>query len=161
LPWYDNVVLLRAFDPGWSGKGLALHYLIFDQKLFRLNGTSPGIHEVNARAPIRLTEANVADYLRFFCLFVHGQEGPFYILENVGDPLLPDDGSLAPYVKHITPLVYEGADEEGRFLFNGLVMYSNALFVTNFAVQPTGLIEMLDDEPVASDLPFRIPFALS
>lgn len=161
LPWYDNVVLLRIRDPGWSRKDLALHYLVMEQALFRLNGTSPAIHEVNAKAPLRLSGENVADYLRFFCLFVHGQEGPFYVLERPDDPLLPGRESLQPYEKHIKAVSHDGIDDKGRFLLSGLVMYSNALFITNFAVQPTGMIEMLDDEPVASDLPFRISFALS
>lgn len=161
LPWYDNVVLLRIRDSGWSRKDLALHYLVMEQALFRLNGTSPAIHEVNAKAPIRLSEENVADYLRFFCLFVHGQEGPFYVLERPDDPLLPGKGSLQPYEMHIKAVSHDGIDDKGRFLLSGLVMYSNALFVANFAVQPTGMIEMLDDDPVASDLPFKVPFALS
>lgn len=161
LPWYENVVLLRIRDPRWSSDDLLLHYLVMDQALFRLNGTSPAIHEVNAKAPLRLSDANVADYLRFFCLFVHGEEGPFYLLERPDDPLLPGRNSLQPYKKHIKAISYNGMNDKGHFLLSGLVMYSNALFVANFAVQPTGMIEMLDDEPVASDLPFRIPFALS
>ncbi len=160
LPWYENVVLLRIYDPGWSREDLALHYIVLNQKLFRLNGTSPGIHEVNAKAPLLLTEENVADYLRFFCLFVHGQEGPFYLLERPDDPLLPDKRALQPYEKLIRSVSYDGINDKGHFLLSGLVMYSNALFVANFAVQPTGMIAMLDDEPVASDLPFRISFAL-
>lgn len=160
-PWYENVVLLRIRDPRWSSDDLVLHYLVMEKALFRLNGTSPAIHEVNAKAPLRLSEENVADYLRFFCLFVHGEEGPFYLLERPDDPLLPGRNSLQPYEKHLKAVSYDGINEKGHFLLSGLVMYSNALFFANFAVQPTGMIRMLDDEPVASDLPFRIPFVLS
>lgn len=161
LPWYDNVVLLRLYDPGWSKKNLALHYLIMGQNLFRLDGTSPPIHEVNAKAPLQLTEQTAADYLRFFCLFVHGEGGPFYLLERLDDPLVADNTALQRYQAHIGPLRQVGVNEKGHFLMRGLVMYLNALFVVNFAVQPTGMIEMLDDNPLAADLPIRISFPLS
>nr|WP_321512335.1 hypothetical protein [uncultured Hyphomonas sp.] len=161
LPWYDNVALLRLYDPGWSKKNLALHYLIMGQNLFRLNGASPPIHEVNAKAPLRLTEETAADYLRFFCLFVHGEDGPFYLLERLDDPFVADNTALQPFEEHIGPVRHKGVNEKGHFLMSGLVWYSNALFVTNFAVQPTGMVEMLDDEPVAADLPIRISFPLS
>jgi len=33
------------------------------------------------------------------------------------------------------------------------VYYSNALFEAQYLIQPSGMVEMLDDEPVAADLP--------
>ena len=39
---------------------------------------------------------------------------------------------------------------------NAVVFYSNALFYADFAVQPTGMIEMLDDEPISADLPTKV-----
>ena len=51
---------------------------------------------------------------------------------------------------------FEGVNEQGHFLCDAVVFYSNALFIANFAVQPTGMIEMLDDEPIAADLPTKV-----
>lgn len=65
LPWYENVALIRLTDPTWRDKKLVLYYLTSNRNLFRLNGTSPPIHEVNSEAPIKLSQANAADYLRF------------------------------------------------------------------------------------------------
>jgi hypothetical protein len=39
---------------------------------------------------------------------------------------------------------------------NAVVYYSNALFIATFAVQPGGMIEMLNDEPIAADLPVKV-----
>jgi hypothetical protein len=39
---------------------------------------------------------------------------------------------------------------------DAVVYYSNALFIANFAVQPSGMIEMLNDEPIAADLPVKV-----
>ncbi len=68
-------------------------------ELWHLDGTSPPIHKVNDTFGIKLPsvpraeengepgELSEADqktllgYLRFFCEFVHGEEGPFYIID--------------------------------------------------------------------------------
>ena len=65
LPFYENVVLVRVQDPTWVPGHLTIYYLTEQGNLYRLNGTSPPIHEVNGKAPIRVTEENVLEYLRF------------------------------------------------------------------------------------------------
>lgn len=159
LPFYDNVALIRVRDPNWVNKKLNIYYLTDQGNLFRLNGTSPPIHEVNAKAPIKVTEENVLEYLRFFCFFVRGEEGPFYVAEGMEDPNIPsdmDDTTRSVVEGTIRPATYEGQNDQGHYLCDAVVFYSNALFIANFSVQPTGMIEMLDDEPIAADLPVRV-----
>ncbi len=159
LPFYDRVVLVRVKDPSWTPKNLYIYYLTVDGNLYRLNGTSPPIHEVNALAPIKVTEENVLEYLRFFCFFVRGEEGPFLITEDIDDPDLPkdmDDKTRSVVAGTAREATYEGKNEQAYFLCDGVVFYSNALFIAKFAVQPTGMIEMLDDEPIAVDLPSKV-----
>lgn len=159
VPFYERVVLIRVRDSSWSPKNLNVYYLTLDGNLFRLNGTSPPIHEVNAKAPIKVTEQNVLDYLRFFCFFVRGEEGPFLIAEDMENPYLPknmDDQTRTAIENTIRPASYEGKNEQGFFLCDGVVFYSNALFIANFAVQPTGMIEMLDDDPIATNLTSKV-----
>jgi hypothetical protein len=159
LPWYEHVQLVRATDARWS-VDLGVYFLYGPGgKLRRLQGGSAPIHEVNARAPIRLNEENVLAYLRFFCFFVRGEEGPFYIADSIDDPLIPRDiesdarsaiaGALhAPSVN--------GRDEDGRFLCSATVFYANVLFESSFAVESNGQIEMIEDDPLVADLPHRI-----
>lgn len=159
LPFYENVVLIRLKDRSWGKPRLAVYFLADQGMLFRLNGTSPPIHEVNAKAPIRVTEENVLEYLRFFCFFVRGEEGPFLIAESMEDPYIPqtDDAKTRAVIEGtVRPASYEGKNEQGYFLCDAVVYYSNALFIANFAVQPSGMIEMLSDEPIAADLPVRV-----
>jgi len=160
LPWYEAFRLVRLTDPAWPVEHLAIYYLVSPAgDLYRLNGTSPPIHEVNATAPLRLDGGNVLDYLRFFCFFVRGEEGPFHIAESVDDPVLPqevDRKTRAVFEGTLRPATYEGRDGQGRFLCDAVVFYADALFFANFAVQPTGMTEMIDDEPIAADLPARI-----
>ncbi len=159
MPFYDNVVLIRLRDKSWGKSKLNIYYLTDQGNLFRLNGTSPPIHEVNAKAPIKVTEDNVIEYLKFFCFFVRGEEGPFLIAESMDDPYIPqnmDPKTKAVIEGTVRAATYEGKNDQGHFLCDAVVFYSNALFIANFAVQPSGMIEMLDDEPIAADLPVKV-----
>lgn len=159
LPFYETVALIRVKDPNWIDPNLEIYYLTDQGNLFRLNGTSPPIHEVNAKAPVKINEENVLEYLRFFCFFVRGEEGPFYIAESMEDPNMPtdmDDTTRSVIEGTIRPASLEGVNEQKHLLCDAVVFYSNALFIANFAVQQTGMIEMLDDEPIAADLPVKI-----
>ncbi|PZP57464.1 MAG: hypothetical protein DI586_00065 [Micavibrio aeruginosavorus] len=159
LPFYDNVALIRLKDRSWGKPKLAIYYLTMEGNLFRLNGTSPPIHEVNAKAPVKITDDNVLEYLRFFCFFVRGEEGPFLIAETMDDPYIPanlDPKTKAVIEGTVRAASYEGKNEQGYFMCDAVVYYSNALFIANFAVQPSGMIEMLDDEPIAADLGVKV-----
>ena len=122
LPFYDQVALVRLEDPGW---GRDLYFLWIEEELIRLNGRSPPIHHVNARQ-IQLADWNVLDYLRFFCTFIEGEEGPFL-------------------TEHES---YEGRQDDGRYRCTGLVTYGGAKFRAGFAIAPGGEVEMLWDEQV-------------
>lgn len=164
LPFYDEVVLVQVQDSTWSPGHLKVYYLTEKGNLFRLNGTSPPIHEINAKAPVKITEDNVLEYLRFFCFFVRGEEGPFLIAEDMNNADMPktmDPQTRSVIEGTVRPATYEGRNEQGFYLCDAVVFYANALFIANFAVQPTGMIEMLDDEPIAADLPIRVDAPIS
>ena len=158
IPFYNGLAMIRVVDSLWPNKKLRIYYLTEQGNLYRLNGTSPPIHEVNNKGFVTVTEENVLDYLRFFCFFVRGEEGPFLISEDANDPLLPemDEATKNAFANVLRPASYEGKDEKGNFRCDAVVFYSNALFLANFSIQPTGMIEMLDDEPILADLPIRV-----
>ena len=158
LPFYNGLAMIRVWDSLWPNKKLRIYYLTEQGNLYRLNGTSPPIHEVNGKGFVNVTEENVLEYLRFFCFFVRGEEGPFLISEDANDPLLPemDEATKNAFANVLRPASYEGKDEKGNFRCDAIVFYSNALFLANFSVQPSGMIEMLDDEPVLPEIPVRV-----
>ncbi len=158
LPFYNGLAMIRITDSLWPNKKLKIFYVTEQGNLYRLNGTSPPIHDVNNKGFVNVTEENVLEYLRFFCFFVRGEEGPFLISEDVNDPLLPqmDEATKNAFANVLRPASYEGKDEKGNFRCDAVVFYSNALFLANFSVQPSGMIEMLDDEPILQDLPIRV-----
>lgn len=164
LPFYDTVQMIRVKDPDWSPENLFIYYLILDGKLFRLNGTSPAIHEVNRQAPVRIDEGNCLDYLEFFCFFVRGEEGPFLIAQSIGDTYVPkplDPPVRMDLSRAIRPAVIKEKDTEGNILVEATVYYSNAVFLAEFKIMPSGMVEMMDDEPILSDLPAKIDAPLS
>ena len=142
LPFYEQVVLIRLRDRTWLPENLQIFYLANQGQLTRLDGTSPPIHQTNADAPVRLNDDNVLDYLRFFCFFVRGEDGPFLVAESMdtyGMPKSMDDTTRKAIEGTIRPASFEGKNAEGYWLCDAIVFYSNALFFSNFAVQPTGM----------------------
>lgn len=164
LPFYaDNVQLIRLHDQTWTNH-LYIYYLQNRDNLFRLNGTSPPIHEVNANAPIQLNEFNILAYLRFFCFFVRGEEGPFLIFESLNQPEIPDISDAeerAKLEKNAYLARFNGIDADRNFLTAGIVWLGNAVFAAQFKIQPTGMIEMESDEPVLGNLETKIKAPLS
>lgn len=164
LPWYRDVVLLRVTDGRWRRTGLALYYLGMPaaephRALYRLNGTSPPIHEVNRIVPLSLDAATALGYLKFFCFFVRGEEGPFYLFESLDDPLVPRDvgGEVHNLLGNAaSPTSFDGHEDDGGYRYSAVVWYSTALFAANFKVHPTGMVEMLGDDPIAGNLPGSI-----
>lgn len=159
LPFYEDVVLIRLQDDTWGKENLNVFYLAKEGELTRLDGTSLPIHDTNRTAPIHVSEDNVLDYLRFFCFFVRGEDGPFLICEDMNEPGLPkapDQATARAIEGTLRPATYEGQNVEGHYMCDAIVYYANALFLANFAIQPTGMIEMLEDNPLLQDLPMRV-----
>ncbi len=157
LPFYKNVALVRVADSSWD-KGIGPFWFLAKQgQMFHLDGSSTPIHEANELAPVEITEENALDYLRFFCYFVHGDEGPFLIIEDIEDDAFDhskmDDAMRKVIEGSIQPASYEGKNEKGEFQTTGMVLYGDALFAARFSMTENGLIEMTDDEPIAADLP--------
>lgn len=126
-----------------------------------LDFTSAPIHELNPRA-LKIDDAADAEaYLRFFCFAIAGDEGRFFITERVDDLHLEPDAELEPdtaakleeslhSVRRLTP---EADDEEWQYRFSSPILYGDALFEAAFLVDRAGMVTMVDDLPIATDLP--------
>lgn len=156
LPFYDNVTLIEFTDPQWLPEGVRVCFLELEGNLYRLNGTSPPIHEVNAKAPIVLNDDCLLTYLVFFCFFVRGEEGPFYILETPESGFLPDLPDSPDIFEYSRKARSWGRGEDENWRVSATVFYSNAVFSADFIVQQTGMIEMADDTPLLSDLSVKV-----
>ncbi|MBO0322760.1 hypothetical protein J0X14_10665 [Muricauda sp. CAU 1633] len=156
-------------------------YLLFDFNWadpfnFRssfVDGSSGYIHDIwheqsqavdkdfSLDSPIKIME-----YLRFFCWAVEGDEGHFILPTQDEMPWakVPDKYSLGIdfYRKLIRTGEVKEKEDSGvtkAIIEDISVVYGTALFTAAFEVDvENGTLEMVDDEPVAADLPFEIPF---
>ena len=159
LPFYKDIALVEINDTAWNPNIGPFWFLAKQGTLFLLDGSSSPIHDANEAGPIVITENNALDYMRFFCFFVHGDEGPFFVVEDINYPAL-DTAKMEPGIKQtlenaILPATYEGKTEKGVHETTGMILYGNALFSARFAITDNGMIEMIDDEPIAADLPVK------
>jgi ankyrin repeat protein len=136
-----------------------LYYLKHRGQTYRLKGTSPPIHEVNAKAAIKLNRDNVLDYLRYFCFFVRGEEGPFLIAEGVEQKEIPQfaNETAENLRKVLRPAYFNGFNEkEDKFYAMASVYYGNAIFLADFEIAEAGMILMICDYPVLADLSAKV-----
>lgn len=159
LPFYTTIGLVKVDDTVWPGNTGPFWFLAKQGRMFLLDGSSAPIHDANEADPIKVTEDNALEYLRFFCYFVHGDEGPFLIVEDINHPAI-DQASLDPAMRKVIeealrPAALEGKTPDGNIETSAMVLYGNALFAARFSMTENGMIEMIDDEPIAADLPVK------
>lgn len=141
LSFYPKAQLWEFTSPG---VGASKAYLVGSSgRAIHLDGTSPVIHDYNRRNGLELsTAASAADYLRFFCANVWGEEGAFRIVEHASD--LPE-GASAEMKTFVSPLEVTRAGDNWEI--SATTLYSDTLFKAHYRVLPDGTIEMIDDEP--------------
>lgn len=159
MPFYTTVALIKVDDKSWAPGTGPFWYLAKQGKMFLLDGTSAPIHDANEADPVKVTEANALDYLKFFCYFVHGDEGPFFVVEQIEHPALDLtklDGTKRRVIEDaLRPAAFEGKAASGNLETSAMILYGNALFAARFSITENGMIEMTDDQPVAADLPIK------
>lgn len=163
-PGFDAVEVLFQFEDDDRQKKSQLA-LLGPEIAFWVTGASPGLHELNSmrredgKPHLDIsTEESAAEYLRFFCSAVHGDDGPFRIV--------PTSDELAAHMKtgelfEIPDGVFsdsamarvEGEADETAWQTNAPILYANALFRGHFRIQRSGMVEMLEDDVIANDLP--------
>lgn len=162
LSWWEGIELVIARDPEWQGRHSfdnSVGAWLRDEHLHRLDGTSPPIHTMNAKLPPAFNDQNVLSYLGFFCYFMHAEEGPFVIVQSADDPIIPKNAPEESLALMPRPAQVLRQDEQG-YHCEALVWYSDALFLSNFIVRESGMVEMINDEPLVSELGVRIQFNL-
>jgi hypothetical protein len=129
-----------------------------------LAGKGDVIAKVNREIGFEVTRQNVIAYLQFFCFFVRGEDGPFYIIADETDPALTPpvrqakvyltaDEAPLPLDDILSPPTVLGQTKAGDFQCTAMVYYHTAIFSADFTVRKDGTITMDDDDPLATDLP--------
>lgn len=166
LSFYPDTKFIILKHTDWSPSNLFIYALVKGDETIWLNGTSPGIHHFNGAGHLNLTDDNIVEYVRFFCFFVRGKEGPFYVVSTIDAPYLTSELGAATrdgneklreiFKQRFQSPRYYGKSPEGDHRISALVMYSNALFIADFELKSTGMVKMANDIPVMADLPSKI-----
>jgi len=167
LSFYPGYYLSRHDSVSQDGKKEGYRYFITDEivdtTILSLNGTSLPIHDFNADTPILLLDSNVVEYLNFFCTHVHGELGAFQIVNSVDDiewnesePLEDIEKAKRKINGFLSTMELPVKKSDGSWTITRLVHYGHALFRAIFKVTPDGKMEMLDDKPLAAELPTKV-----
>lgn len=156
-PGFRAVEVLFRFD---TRPPISAVYLVSSDLVLWITGASPGLHELNARTSgdgtpcLDISTADkAAQYLRFFCSSVHGEEGPFRIVEtadelaaHLQDDTLPE--SVLAKIGPIRPIRIENEADDAAWRATAVVIYGTDIFESQFKLQRTGMIEMIDDTQI-------------
>lgn len=164
LPFYADGTLFEAEYTDADGTVLTTTLLVVNGGNYYLDGRSPPIHEANKVGPLRIrSKADAIAYLRFFCAFLIGntESGSFQIVEAVQEIAWASNASLdtkAAVGRLLRPLVvWPDPDQPGSWRSSATVAYQDAIFHARFVLRPTGMVEMLEDMPVAASQPMEPP----
>ena len=158
LSFYPGSSIFKVHAGSWDNNNRFFYFLVNSDEIFYLNGTSPPIYTFNEEYKIQLNKENILDYLRFFCFFVRGEDGPFFIFDHFNknifnEQISVEDLELLSKESHSSFVINEVED---RFECVARVLYGNGLFGAYFSIQPTGMVEMREDIPIHSNLSGQI-----
>jgi ATP-dependent Zn protease len=161
LPFYSRHKLYCVL--GTVDNELRHCFMLHGEQTAVLNGNSSEIHLINAYDPVNITKDNSACYLRFFCSFVHADLGPFLPIERPDQVKMPANLAGQDAVKaqntidllrnKIAPISLELLDVDNQGVFNIIIYLGGTIFTSQMRVHRTGMVEMLSDDPVLTDIP--------
>lgn len=160
LTCYEDTVLVELAGHAGYGRPGLINVIVHEDGMALLDGTSAVIHDLNMELPPILdTHHQRLDYLHLFMNWVHASEGRFQPVSTQEDllpRLLPEAGKAAEAIS-LSPFTETAPEEETEALahYTGTVLYGGSLFQAVMAIYPRGLVEMIDDDVLLTDLPVR------
>jgi PDZ domain-containing protein/TIR domain-containing protein len=146
----------------WGSNAVAAYLRHKDGKLVPLDGRAANIHGFNAEGHLRLeNEAQVNDYLRLFMAYVWNNEkqpSPFVIVdsEEEFDRLFKSArGETRAGAKFVPLTVTQSGD---HYDADTTILYDKALFLATLRVSRNGKVEMLEDKPLAVEIPKNVSY---
>jgi hypothetical protein len=138
-------------------RGIVSFIVVHEEDLVIIDSSSNPIHAINRAGLLKGFDdaSKVMDYVVFFTSAVWGDDGPFRIIRAFEDipfvelPTAQVEQKIRDSIIR-SPEPYTDLDEAWRVKVT--VLYSNILFDVVFEVGLDGVMKMLDDTQIASDL---------
>ncbi|HEV7660369.1 MAG TPA: hypothetical protein VGO55_11040 [Allosphingosinicella sp.] len=156
LDFYEDVELGVLTSPRLTPSDARLCFLRQGQRTWWLDGSSLPIHQVNALADLRIEQGNVLEYLAFFCFFVRGDDGPFFVVDRTDNPFVPPSPKRSEIFENFRQPKIWGQDGNGDWRLSALIYYGDAVFDCPFVVSLSGMIDMLSDFALVPEMGARI-----
>lgn len=157
---YDTVALRYLALPFWGSDCWlceaqappALFYGLLEKgRLIVDTGASGPIHERNILGIDLSTPELRLAYLTFFCSWIRGNESRFALIRCRDDlrPFARDSAALEALYAHVAAPTDQGFAEGGdECRMSANIVYDGNLFRSSLVVKRSGVVEMLNDEPV-------------
>lgn len=155
IPFYPHCQLLDISNHT-NMPSLRRYAIYSPKKSAVIDFTNEVIYRFNDDLPIKLNEANVGTYTRFFFTYVRGKHGRFIIVENVDD--VPWKEDPPPAARHavgrmIKPITLKEVDEQGAYHLSACMVFKDSLFRSDVTVKPDGLVSISNEELLLEDMP--------
>lgn len=154
VPFYPGYRLMDIAD--YAATPALRRFVLYSPDDFViLNFTNEPIYELNQKLPIKLTEENVTDYVRFFFTYVRGRHGRFIITESVDDVNWKEDPPPAARKaigKMLSPVTLEET-KDGNYHLSACMVFKDSLFKSKVKVENTGFVSLSDEELLVEDMP--------
>jgi hypothetical protein len=121
-----------------------------------LDSTNEPIYELNQKAPIVLTPANITAYVQFFFSNVQGKHGRFLVTETVDDLRWREDPPPAArraIANMLLPVQLTGKNEDGSYDVMMTLMFKGALYKSHAHIEKNGIINLFNEEILIEDMP--------
>lgn len=155
LSFYDDYDFYELTD--MSAVPAARKYAIYKPgDVNVVNWTNQTIYDTNEKAPIKLDEKTVADYVKFFFTYVRGRHGRFIIVEKVDDirwQREPPAQGRKVMQEMLEPVTITSHDKDGTYNMSAFMVFKDSLFKTKVHVQPDGLVSLSDEELKIEGMP--------
>jgi hypothetical protein len=119
-------------------------------RLIPLNDESDTQHMLNSIYKPHLTGLEAIEYLDFFCDALSGGDGAFHVVETAEDVRwrgqAPEQLRIVKEV--VTPIRLWSAMDANPLILDAVLTYAGTLFHAEFKVDPSGSVEMLNDQPL-------------
>lgn len=137
-------------------------YLMSEQGARLLRSDITPIRAVNEQSDFELTRSNIGFYVEFVCASIVAPGGRFLVVESVDEiewTESPEESFLEDLRERVGPPRLSQPPsghphKEGHWYVAAEIVYGHDLFTSIFEINgDTGDVEMLEDTPLAQDLP--------
>jgi len=156
LPFYKGYQILDVADNTEMPPRRRFAVYKKPDEIHVLNFTNEPIYALNEAVPIKLSEKNIDDYVRFFFTYVRGKHGRFILAENVDDIQWKEDpppSARKAIGNMVMPVTLIGQDSDGTYNLQATMTFKNSLFKSDIDVKSNGQISLKNEELLVDDMP--------